>query len=73
MENLERRVYIPGESAPYIIEAGANFTDAQILTVIRSQNPAIPTNMTLAWQEVNDATGHYYKTTVVPPAQTKGC
>lgn len=72
MLNLERRVYVPGESAPYLFEAGAVSTDAEVIAFIRRINPSIPAGLTLVWQEVEDATGHYYKTTIVPPQQTKG-
>jgi hypothetical protein len=72
MLNLERRIFVPGASQPYIFEAGAVNTDADVLRVLHQLDPSIPTTATLAWEEVEDATGHYYKTTVVPPAQTKG-
>lgn len=72
MQQLEKRVYVPGQQRPFIFDVGAVNSDAEVLRVLNRMDPSIPLNATLVWEEVTDATGHYYKTTVVPPAQTKG-
>lgn len=73
--NYARKVYVSGIEEPFYFNAteGTPLSDADILRLLHSYNPNIPTNATLAWREEEEDGESFLAATVIPQAQSKGC